>query len=147
MAVALPTLILWAYGAHVEPLRAALGALVIGAGLVLVVWTIKLFVVEGRGTLAPWDPTTALVVRGPYRHVRNPMITGVACILAGEALVFGSWPLVVLLGVFALVNAIYMPLVEEPGLRRRFGAKYDTYRANVPRWVPRLRPFIEREDM
>ena len=139
-------MVLRGYGVDVEPLRALPGVLLIGVGLVLVIWTIALFVVEGRGTLAPWDPTTALVVRGPYRHMRNPMITGVVCILAGEALVFGSWPLVVLLGLVALVNAIYMPLVEEPGLRCRFGSEYDTYRANVPRWVPRLRPLRGRED-
>jgi protein-S-isoprenylcysteine O-methyltransferase Ste14 len=78
-------------------------------------------------------------VRGPYRHVRNPMITGVALILGGEAVLFQSWPLAILLAVFVGVNAIYFPLVEEPGLRRRFGAEYDVYRANVPRWVPRLR--------
>jgi protein-S-isoprenylcysteine O-methyltransferase Ste14 len=42
--------------------------------------------------------------------------------------------------VFA-VNAVYFPLVEEPGLRRRFGEDYDAYRANVPRWIPRRRPW------
>jgi protein-S-isoprenylcysteine O-methyltransferase Ste14 len=145
VAVALPALILGGSDVVVDPLRAAFGLLLIGVGLVLAVWTIELFATEGRGTLAPWDATTRLVVRGPYRHVRNPMITGVACILAGEALVFGSWHLVFLLGVFALVNAIYMPLIEEPGLRRRFGGEYDVYRANVPRWLPRLRPFNGRE--
>ena len=60
----------------------------IAFGFALPVWTVKLFVTVGQGTLAPWDPTSKLVVRGPYSHVRNPMITGVACILAGEAL---SW--------------------------------------------------------
>jgi protein-S-isoprenylcysteine O-methyltransferase Ste14 len=69
------------------------------------------------------------------------MITGVACILAGEALLFWSWPLLVLLVLFAVANAIYMPLAEEPGLRRRFGDEYDAYRAQVPRWVPRLHPW------
>jgi hypothetical protein len=42
-------------------------------GLVLMVATIRLFVVVGRGTLAPWNPTKRLVVQGVYRHVRNPM--------------------------------------------------------------------------
>jgi protein-S-isoprenylcysteine O-methyltransferase Ste14 len=79
-------------------------------------------------------------VQGPYRHVRNPMITGVALILGGEALFFQSLALAILLAVFVGVNAIYFPLVEEPGLSRRFGAEYDDYRRRVPRWVPRLRP-------
>ena len=36
------------------------------------------------------------------------------------------------------MNAVYFPLVEEPGLRERFGEEYDAYRATVPRWLPRL---------
>ena len=42
---------------------------------------------------------------------------------------------------FVGVNALYLPLVEEPALRRRFGADYDRYTANVRRWIPRLRPW------
>jgi protein-S-isoprenylcysteine O-methyltransferase Ste14 len=120
---------------------ALLGAALIALGLVLVARTIALFATAGDGTLAPWDPTSRLVVRGPYRHVRNPMISGVLCILLGEALLFTS---IALLGWWALVlaiNAIWFPLVEEPDLRLRFGADYEAYRAAVPRWLPRLRPW------
>jgi protein-S-isoprenylcysteine O-methyltransferase Ste14 len=117
------------------------GVVLIGASLALVVWTIVLFGTVGKGTLAPWDPTSRLVVRGPYRHVRNPMISGVLGILLGEAVLLGSVPLLVWFGLVLAVNAVYMPLVEEPGLRRRFGEDYETYKANVPRWVPRLRPW------
>jgi protein-S-isoprenylcysteine O-methyltransferase Ste14 len=124
----------------VELVPAVLGFLLIVAGLELVAWTVRLFVSVGRGTLAPWDPTSR-VVHGPDRHVRNPMITGAACILAGEAALLGSWSVLILLAIFAAVNAIYMRLAEEPGLRRRFGVDYDAYRANVPRWLPRLRPW------
>jgi protein-S-isoprenylcysteine O-methyltransferase Ste14 len=117
------------------------GVVLIGASLALVVWTIALFGTVGKGTLAPWDPTSRLVVRGPYRHVRNPMISGVLGILLGEAVLLGSVPLLVWFGLVLALNAVYMPLVEEPGLRSRFGEDYETYKANVPRWVPRLRPW------
>ncbi len=40
-------------------------------GLALAIWTVRLFVAGGEGTPAPWDPPHKLVVRGPYRHVRN----------------------------------------------------------------------------
>jgi protein-S-isoprenylcysteine O-methyltransferase Ste14 len=120
---------------------ALLGGGVMALGLALVVWTVALFTTVGEGTLAPWDATRRLVVRGPYRHVRNPMITGIWLILAGEAIVFRSWGLVLLLAAFALANAVYMPLSEEPGLRRRFGDEFDEYRTHVPRWIPRLRPW------
>ncbi len=139
VTVAIPALIVGFAGADIEPATAVLGALVAAIGLALVAWTVHLFVTVGRGTLAPWDPTTALVVRGPYRYVRNPMITGVATILAGEVLFFRSWGIAIELAVFVAVNAIYFPLVEEPGLQQRFGADYDEYRARVPRWIPRVR--------
>jgi protein-S-isoprenylcysteine O-methyltransferase Ste14 len=131
--------ILWLWGADVAPGTGVIGAAVVALGVVLVGWTIRLFDTAGHGTLAPWDPTSALVVRGPYRYVRNPMITGVATILAGEALFFRSWGIAIELAVFVAVNAVYFPLVEEPGLRRRFGSDYEEYCARVPRWLPRVR--------
>jgi protein-S-isoprenylcysteine O-methyltransferase Ste14 len=142
VTIVVPALILWWTGADraAWPFIAA-GVALIGAGLVLVSWTIALFARIGKGTLAPWDPTARLVVAGPYRHVRNPMISGVLAILLGEAALFGSAALLVLFGAVFLVNAFYFPLVEEPGLRRRFGDDYEAYSANVPRWLPRLRPW------
>jgi protein-S-isoprenylcysteine O-methyltransferase Ste14 len=115
-----------------------LGAGLVGLGLALVIWTVVLFVRSGRGTLAPWDPTTRLVVSGPYRHVRNP-ISGVLIVLLGEAALLGSFPLLAWFAAAAAVNAVYIPLVEEPGLVRRYGAEFERYRASVPRWVPRRR--------
>jgi protein-S-isoprenylcysteine O-methyltransferase Ste14 len=124
-------------GAATLPVLAGLGAIL--AGLRLAFETISLFGSAGEGTLAPWDPTRKLVVRGPYLRVRNPMITGIGLILLGEAALLGSLPILAELGVFALANGIYMPLVEEPGLVRRFGDEYDEYRRAVPRWIPRRR--------
>jgi len=46
-----------------------------------------------------------------------------------------------LVGGVLFINAIYIPLLEEPGLVRRFGADYETYRRHVPRWIPRLSPW------
>jgi protein-S-isoprenylcysteine O-methyltransferase Ste14 len=115
-----------------------LGLALIVCGLALVVWTVGLFVTEGQGTLAPWDPTAKFVVRGPYRHVRHPMIGGVATILLGETVLLGSTALLGWLAAVGAVNAVYLPLVEERGLVRRFGSDYEEYRANVPRFVPRL---------
>jgi protein-S-isoprenylcysteine O-methyltransferase Ste14 len=146
VTVAIPALIVWSTDAHLAaPYLVVLGLLVIAAGVFLIVDTVRLFVRIGRGTLAPWDPTTRLVVEGPYRRVRNPMISGVVMVLFGEAIAIWSTPLVLwALSVFA-VNAVYLPLVEEPGLRRRFGPEYDRYRAHVPRWLPRLHPWRGEE--
>ena len=63
----------------------------------------------------------------------------VGTMLAGQALFFRSWAIAVERFVFGAVNALYFPLVEEPGLSRRFGVEYEEYRARVPRWLPRVR--------
>jgi protein-S-isoprenylcysteine O-methyltransferase Ste14 len=118
-----------------------LGGVCICLGLVLMVATIRLFVTVAKGTLAPWDPTQQLVVQGVYRQVRNPMIAGVFFILLGEAVVAASVPLLLWFVAFVVVNAVYIPLAEEPGLAKRFGDEYRIYKHNVPRWVPRLRPW------
>ena len=115
-------------------------ALVLGAsGLAFAVWTVRLFRTVGEGTPAPWAPPKRLVVRGPYRHVRNPMITSVLLMLGAESLFFGSWHLAGWMLVFLLGNAVYFPLVEERALERRFGDAYRLYKANVPRWIPSWR--------
>ena len=133
----------WGFDGAWAVLPVVAGALLAGAGVALWYATVRLFAHEGEGTLAPWDPTRKLVVRGPYRHVRNPMITGVLLVLLGEAALLGSAAILAWAAVFFTVNAVWFPLVEEPGLVRRFGADYDEYRRNVPRWVPRRTPWPE----
>jgi protein-S-isoprenylcysteine O-methyltransferase Ste14 len=122
-----------------------LGGVLIGLGLVLMVATIRLFVTVGKGTLAPWEPPQRLVVRGVYSHVRNPMIAGVFFVLLGEAVLTASLPLLGWFAIFVVVNTVYIPLAEEPGLVKRFGADYLAYKQNVPRWIPRMRAWSGRE--
>lgn len=61
--------------------------------------------------------------------------------LLGEGLLLGSPAILVWFLIFVALNAIYIPLVEEPDLARRFGDGYLGYKRNVPRWIPRLRPW------
>jgi protein-S-isoprenylcysteine O-methyltransferase Ste14 len=82
-----------------------------------------------------------IVVRSLYRHVRNPMISGVLCVLLGEAVLFVSPAILLWLVLFLAVNLAYMPLSEEPALEKRFGDEYVHYRENVPAWIPRLKPW------
>jgi protein-S-isoprenylcysteine O-methyltransferase Ste14 len=154
VAIAIPALLVALFGADVDlSERGAGGAVAIVAGAALIVFgvrlwleTVRLFAAIGRGTLAPWDPTRQLVVEGPYRRVRNPMISAVAFVVLGEALFLGSIPILIEFGIFALVNAIYIPLFEEPGLARRFGEDYERYRQDVPRWIPRREPWAPPGD-
>ena len=119
----------------------AIGLLLVGVGLVLFSASLHQFIVRGRGTLAPWDPPKHLVVNGPYRYVRNPMISGVLFIVTGEACLLLSWPHAGWALTFFVINAIYIPLLEEPPLRDRFGAAYDEYCRHVGRVIPRLTPW------
>jgi protein-S-isoprenylcysteine O-methyltransferase Ste14 len=149
VAVVVPAVLVFVYG--VDPglgWRAPASAIAVLTGLALILsglrlWlqTIRLFVEIGEGTLAPWDPPRNFVVRGPYRRVRNPMISSLGFILLGEAALLGSPSVLVFFAGFALTNAIYIPLFEEPGLLRRFGDHYRAYRRAVPRWIPRRRPW------
>ena len=117
------------------------GLVLLTIGLLLFAASLRDFITQGRGTLAPWDPPRELVTRGPYRYVRNPMISGVVLVLFGEALVLLSFPHLQWALIFLGINAVYIPLIEEPLLAQRFGAAYRNYRRHVPRLLPRLRPW------
>jgi len=111
-------------------------------GLALVVSCVRLFAKSGGdGTPAPWDPVANLIITGPYRYVRNPMLSGVIIILFSEALVFWSLSFFIYTMLFVLLNMAYFPLVEEPGLIKRYGAAYKIYMNNVPRWIPLIKPY------
>lgn len=133
----------FAHGTRGAWLMSGAAVALLAAGFCLSAWCVWLFARVGRGTLAPWDPTRRLVAVGPYRYVRNPMILGVALMLAGQALLWAAWPLAAWAALFVLVNHVYFVLSEEPGLERRFGEAYRAYKAAVPRWLPRLAPSAE----
>lgn len=120
---------------------AAVGVGFLVAGAALFTGSLVRFDSDGDGTLAPWDPPQHLVIRGPYAYVRNPMISGVVLILIAESALLRSSQHLAWAGIFALINATYIPLLEEPRLRSRFGAEYEEYARHVPRLVPRTRPW------
>ena len=101
------------------------------------------FALRGRGTPAVFDPPKKLVVQGPYRIVRNPMYWSVASVMLGEALVFRSLRLAEIGIIFFLTTMLFVLVYEEPILRRKFGAEYEAYCRQVPRWFPRLRSKLD----
>lgn len=114
-----------------------IGALMITAGVPVLLDSFARFADQGLGTPAPVAPPQRLVVTGLYCYVRNPMYVAVLLLIFGQGLLFGSFPLleyglVVWLGTFAFVV-----FYEEPGLRRKFGREYEEFCARVPRWIPR----------
>jgi len=125
----------------VEWLLAGLGLATFIVGSTLFLACLRRFGGEGKGTLAPWDPPQNLVIRGPYSFVRNPMITGVVLVLISEAVLLRSSAHLVWALIFGCLNALYIPLLEEPGLRTRFGHDFEEYARHVPRLIPRLTPW------
>jgi len=117
------------------------GIAALSIGFLLFVASLSRFAKEGRGTLAPWDPPRHLVITGPYRFVRNPMISGVMFMLAGEACVLLSMPHAMWALIFCVTTLLYVPVVEERALQARFGPSYREYARHVPRFIPRLRPW------
>ena len=148
VTLVVPALIVLPGGVRAPHLGAAptaalvtVGCLLIAAGFCLMIWTNVLFDRVGEGTLGLGNvmgEPVHLVVRGPYRHVRNPMITGVLCILLGEAAITVSGALLGWFAIFFAFQATAIWFWEEPHLTERYGSEYVDYRRNVPRWIPRI---------
>jgi len=118
-----------------------IGVLLIAAGASFVVSAFARFVREGLGTPAPVAPPTRLVVGGVYRYIRNPMYVSVTSVMVGEALLLYQPVLLPVAAVALAAMVAFVKLYEEPDLEQRFGADYERYRAAVPGWWPRLRPW------
>ena len=113
-----------------------LGIAIGSFGAAIALWCVFTFVWIGKGTPAPFDPPRRLVVRGPYRFVRNPMYIGAVLALAGAALFFHSLPLLIYGATFLLASHLFVVTYEEPTLRRTFGQEYEAYCRRVRRWWP-----------
>src|SRR4029077_17318306 len=99
----------------------------------------------GGGTPAPFVPPQKLVVAGFYRYVRNPMYEGFFVGWVGLWVIFGRAnraALAVALGSVVVVG-LFVRFYEEPTLRAKFGADYEEYCRNIPRWIPRMRTWSQ----
>jgi Phospholipid methyltransferase len=94
------------------------------------------FVRHGKGTPIPTDPPGRLVIVGLFHYVRNPMYEGALLVLVAETAYFRYLGLLLYAaGLWAALHT-FLVLVEEPQLRKRFGADYEQYLRRVPRWIP-----------
>lgn len=114
-----------------------LGAILTVAGAALGIWCILTFVFVGKGTQAPFDPPKRLVIRGPYRALRNPMFAGATLALTGAAVYYGSSALLAYAITFWLLMHLAVVFNEEPVLRKTFGVEYANYCEKTGRWWPR----------
>ncbi|MBQ1613813.1 MAG: isoprenylcysteine carboxylmethyltransferase family protein [Selenomonas sp.] len=142
VTVIIPALLLWYTGYQwCMPAGAqlVLGIIFFCGGFCLFIKTTLLFHNVGKGTLSPWAPPERLVIQGPYKRVRNPMILGILFILLSEALLFSSCCIFIYALIFFVINCVYFKTVEEKRLLERFGQDYRAYRDSVPMWLPDFR--------
>jgi len=118
-----------------------LGGILIIVGVPGLVDSFSRFALEGLGTPAPIAPPQKLVVTGLYRYVRNPIYIAVVAVIFGQALLFGDWRLIWYGALLWLVFHVAVVMYEEPTLTETFGTEYESFRTNVPRWIPRLTPW------
>lgn len=119
-----------------RPWSTIAGICLIVSGLFLMVLSI-LYFLRARGTPVPLSPPPKLVATGPYRFVRNPMLTGIFMQLFGLGAFLGSLSLVfVFTPLFIIINVWELKKVEEPELVKRLGPAYEEYRKRVPMFFP-----------
>jgi protein-S-isoprenylcysteine O-methyltransferase Ste14 len=85
-------------------------------------------------TISP--KTQRLVVKGPYRYTRNPMLFGTCMYYFGLALSFNSVTGLAGVALFMILMLVYIKLCEEKRLLRDFGEEYETYRKRVSLFIP-----------
>jgi len=111
-------------------------------GLFLAIWSVRTFYTKGGdGTPGPWRPVSNLIISGPYRYVRNPMILGVVNLLLFETALFSSISFLLWAIVFFVGNIIYFIFFEEKELIKRFGEDYEEYKNEVPMLFPKFSPY------
>lgn len=127
-----------------DSLRYLLSGVLMIIGLVFVVWSNIFLFFKGEG--GPTDiggvrispPTRALVVNGPYRHTRNPMVFGVHTIYMAMAIYLNSLVCLVALILFLWLVVRKYLILEEKRLLSDFGDDYHAYKAHTPMVMPRL---------
>ena len=116
----------------VDTWRYIVAPIVMLAGLVLSVWTIVYMRNRGKGN--PMDAfghevaprTQHLMIEGPYKINRNPMLTGTLVYLVGAAVWLWTWQSCVVFVAFFAIMMVQV-LSEEKRLRRDFGVEYEEY--------------------
>ncbi len=86
-----------------------------------------------------------LIVSGPYRYVRNPMLLGMVLIVFGEALYTQSPGIFCYLAAFFLFLNLIMIPGEECRLEERFGESYLRYKSKIRRWLPTASPYEDNK--
>jgi len=115
-------------------LALAVGFTFVAIGFAIAALSVRNFRLAGT-SVVPGEPSTALVVTGPYRFTRNPIYIGFVLAYFGLAIMLTSmWVLLLLIPVLLVLQRGVVER-EEVYLERQFGEAYRKYKARVPRWL------------
>jgi protein-S-isoprenylcysteine O-methyltransferase Ste14 len=93
----------------------------------------------GKGTPVPIAPTQKLIIDGPYRKRRNPMLLGAIIYCLGLGTILGSITMGLIISCLILIfGTCYSKFIEERELWIRFGQEYEEYKEKTPFLVPRF---------
>jgi protein-S-isoprenylcysteine O-methyltransferase Ste14 len=113
------------------------GCVVALAGVALVLWS-RAELGSAWSFLAKADADTGLVTTGPYRRVRHPIYLGFTLLAIGTALVFSSWPALLIVSCAVVPTFAWRARAEEVQLSRTFGERFAAYRERTRMIIPYL---------
>ena len=126
----------------VSGLRLALAVLLLLVGLLFAFWSMVVQYTIGKGgplevaNIEVSPKTQNLVVTGPYRYTRNPMLFGACVIYYAIAIYLNSLIAIAIVTLFMIFMLIFVIPTEERRLLKDFGIDYEEYRQRVSMFVP-----------
>ena len=108
-------------------------------GLLLISLTVWVQLKIGKGTPLPIAPTQKLVVVGPYKYCRNPMILGAILYYSGISFYQHSFSTLFFTVLFFLSFVLYVKVIEEKEVIMRFGDEYLNYKDSTPFIIPKVK--------
>jgi protein-S-isoprenylcysteine O-methyltransferase Ste14 len=114
--------------------RAVLGGSLVGFAITIVALAFRTMR-RAQTNVDPSQPTTALVVEGPFRLTRNPIYLSLTLLYTGISILVNTlWTILLLPAIFIMIRKGVIDR-EERYLERKFGEQYLRYKASVRRWI------------
>ena len=110
------------------------GGFLILFGVVLNIWADSLFK-KRKTTLKPHKIPTFLETSGPFKISRHPMYLGMAAILFGVTIIYGTLITFLFPIAFIILIEIKFIPIEEKNMEKAFGKRYLDYKKKVRRWI------------
>lgn len=123
-------------------IKFVIATLLLAVGLIFTIWSnIDLFKIGEGGPTDAFDIEISprsknLVVTGPYRFTRNPMVFGMNSIYFSIVFFVNSLASLILCTFFLFVIILYLKLTEEKRLLKDFGNEYRDYKKRVSMIIP-----------